>query len=249
MEHRITGTTMQTLELFMRGGESVFSQTHQMAWMQGHIDMHTNLGGGVLAALRRAFSGASFFISEYNCASGQGMVAFCPRFPGQILMRQLAPGQSLVCRKESFLCAEHTCTLDIFFRQQIGAGLFGGEGFILQKVTGPGLVFLDLSGEVVEKTLGPGEVLKVHAGHVGMQDPTVGFDIDMVPGFRNILFGGNGLFLARLTGPGTVVLQSMPILNLAEEIARYITPASSGESHDTLTGSVISGVMGALFKD
>ena len=120
-------------------------------------------------------------------------------------------------------------TLDIALQQRLGAGFFAGEGFILQRVTGPGTVFLDLSGEVIEKTLAPGERLRVHAGHIGMQEPTVSTDIQMVRGFRNILFGGEGLFLATLTGPGKIWLQSMPILNLAEEIARHL-PSARGRA-------------------
>ncbi|MHB2020548.1 MAG: TIGR00266 family protein [Candidatus Xenobia bacterium] len=247
MQHQISGTTMQSLEIILSGGESVFSQTHQLAWMQGNVEMHTNMEGGVLKALQRAFSGASFFISEYHVSEGQGNIAFCPRFPGQIIMRELAAGQSLVCRKEAFLCAEHSVTLEMFFRKQIGAGLFGGEGFILQKVTGPGKVWLDLSGEIIEKDLGPGEVLKVHVGHVGVQDPTVQFDIEMFKGFKNVLFGGNGLFMARLTGPGKVILQSMPISNLAEEIARYIQPHDSGSSNASGAG-ILGGIIGAALK-
>ena len=165
----------------------------------------------------RSFSGGSLFVTHFTAQGGYpALVAFCPRFPGTIIARQLAPGETLVCRKETFLCAEASVQLDIFFRQQIGSGIFGGEGFILQKVTGPGWVFLDLSGEVVEKTLQPGERLQVHVGHVGVQDPSVQFGITRMKGFRNILFGGDGLFLATLTGPGRIWLQSMPIVNLAE---------------------------------
>ena len=132
-------------------------------------------------------------------------------------------------------------SLELAWQQRIGSGFFGGAGFILQNVTGPGVVFLDLSGEVVQRRLAPGERLFVHAGHVGVHEPTVAFDIQMVPGFRNILFGGEGLFLASLTGPGEIWLQSMPILNLAEEIARYLP----GGAHDGGAGNVAGAVAGA----
>lgn len=232
MEYQINGTTMQTLELALDPGEMVYSQTHQMAWMSANMTMNTNTGGGLWKALTRSFSGASFFLTQYTPGSSRGLLAFAPRFPGQIIAKELPPGQSIVCRKETFLCAEQTVSLDIFFRKQIGAGLFGGEGFILQKVTGPGKVFLDLSGEVVEKDLAAGDVLKVHVGHVGVQDATIGFDVELVSGFSNILFGGQGLFLASLSGPGKVILQSMPIMNLAEEIARYL-PIEHGSSRSS----------------
>ncbi len=213
MQHQIMGTTLQTLEMILQPGEMVYSQTHQMAWMSDGITMDTNTRGGMLKGLMRSLSGGSLFVTHFSASGGYpALVAFCPRFPGTIIARELAPGETLVCRKETFLCAQSTVEVDIFFRQQIGAGLFGGEGFILQRVTGPGWVFLDLSGEVVEKTLQPGERLQVHVGHVGVQDATVQFGLTRIPGFRNVLFGGDGLFLATLTGPGRILLQSMPIV-------------------------------------
>ena len=224
-------------------GETVYAQTHAMAWMSDGITMDTHTGGGLFAGLTRAMSGGSLFITDYS-AEQAGHVAFAPRFPGQILPVTLAAGQSLICRKETFLCAEKSVSLEIAMQQRLGAGVFAGEGFILQRVTGPGTVFLDLSGEVVEKTLGPGERLRVHAGHIGMQEPSVSTDIQMVRGFRNILFGGEGLFLATLTGPGKIWLQSMPILNLAEEIARHLP---SGEGRGGNVGSMVgSGAAGAV---
>ena len=159
----------------------------------------------------------------------------------------LGQGQSLICRKETFLCAEKTVTLELAWQKRIGAGIFGGGGFILQKVTGPGTVFLDLSGEVVEKDLAPGERLLVHAGHVGVFDPTINFDIQMVRGFKNILFGGEGLFLASLTGPGHVALQSMPIMNLAEEIAQYLPALTEGATSGTIGGAAATaGAVGSV---
>lgn len=230
MRHDISGTVMQTLSITLNPGESVFAQTHGMAWMTDGIDMDTHTGGGMFAGLKRAIGGGSFFITDYSSPRGAGEVAFAPRFPGQILAMKLGAGESLVCRKETFLCAEQGISLDIVLQQRFGAGLFAGEGFILQKVTGPGTVWLDLSGEVIEKTLAPGERLRVHAGHIGVQEPTVTTDIQMIRGFRNMIFGGEGLFLATLTGPGKIWLQSMPILNLAEEIARHLPTQQAGEA-------------------
>jgi uncharacterized protein (TIGR00266 family) len=241
MQHQIHGTTMQTLEIQLQPGESVFSQTHQMSWMTEQISMDTNTGGGLLKGLIRSLSGASFFLTQFSAGHAPGLVAFCPRFPGSIIPRNLQAGEALVCRKESFLCAQSSVQLDIFFRQQIGSGLFGGEGFILQKVTGPGWVFLDLSGEVVEKTLAPGELLQVHVGHVGVQDPSIQFDVRLIRGFRNMLFGGDGLFLANLRGPGKVMLQSMPIVNLAEEIFRHAGGAAA-DKPTNLVGDILGGI-------
>ncbi|HEY9755576.1 MAG TPA: TIGR00266 family protein [Oculatellaceae cyanobacterium] len=244
MKHVIHGTTLQSLEITLNPGEGIYSQTHQMAWMTDSIKMDTNTGGGFLKGLMRSLSGASLFLTHFSPQHVPGMVAFCPRFPGTMIARQLAPGETLICRKESFLCAEMSVQLDIFFRQQIGGGLFGGEGFILQKVTGPGWVFLDLSGELVEKRLGPGEILRVHVGHVAVQEPTVEFGIQMISGFKNVLFGGDGIFLATLRGPGSVILQSMPIVNLAEEIFRHAQMPQRSEG----SGRIIGDIVGGLFS-
>jgi uncharacterized protein (TIGR00266 family) len=243
MRYEISGTVMQTVSIDLDRGEKLFSQTHAMAWMTDGIRMDTHTGGGLFAGIARALSGGSLFITEFS-AEAAAHIAFAPRFPGQIIAVKLLPGQSLICRKETFLCAEMSVQLEIAFQRRLGAGFFAGEGFILQKVTGPGTVFLDLSGEVVEKTLLPGERLLVHAGHIGMQEPTVSTDIQMLRGFRNMLFGGEGLFLATLTGPGKIWLQSMPILNLAEEVARYLP--SDGERRGVGIGGMAgSGVAGA----
>jgi len=248
MRFDISGTVMQTVGIDLYPGETVYSQTATMAWMTDGVRMHTNTGGGLFAGLRRSFTGGSFFVTDFTADGRMGHVAFAPRFPGTILGRTLRPGESLICRKETFLCAEKSVTLELAWQQRIGSGFFGGAGFILQRVTGPGTVFLDLSGEVITKQLAPGERLLVHAGHVGVHEPSVAFDIQVVPGFRNILFGGEGLFLATLTGPGHVALQSMPIMNLAEEIGRYLPQASGGESGGggSLTSGAIGGILGML---
>jgi len=252
MRYEISGTVMQTVAIDLSRGETLYSQTASMAWMSDTIRMDTHTGGGLFAGLKRAMSGGGLFITEFT-AEDTGHISFAPRFPGQIIPVQLASGQSLICRKETFLCAEKSVTLDIAFQQRLGAGFFAGEGFIMQRVTGPGTVFLDLSGEVVEKTLRPGERLLVHAGHIGMQEPSVDIDIQMMRGFRNVLFGGEGLFLATLTGPGKIWLQSMPILNLAEEIGRYL-PSGDGDRGGASTvlgtgvaAAAVGGILGSVF--
>jgi len=221
MKFEISGTVMQTVAIDLDPGEQIYSQTNTMAWMNDAIVMDTHTGGGFLAGLKRSLAGGSLFITDFT-AQGPGHVAFAPRFPGTIIAKTLAAGESVICRKETFLCAQKSVTLELAWQRRLGAGFFGGEGFTLQKVSGPGTVWLDLSGEVVEKDLAAGEKLLVHAGHVGIQTPTVEFDIQMIRGFRNVVFGGEGLFLATLTGPGHVWLQSMPIMNLAEEVGRYL---------------------------
>ena len=250
MRYTVSGTVMQTVGIDLAPGETVFSQTNCMCWMNDAVEMNTNTGGGFLSGIARSFAGGSLFITDFT-ARGNGHVAFAPRFPGTITPVQLASGQSVICRKETFLCAEKSVTLEIAFQQRVGAGFFGGAGFILQKVTGPGTVFLDLSGEVVERDLAAGERLLVHAGHVGAMDPTIQFDIQMVRGLSNIIFGGEGLFLATLTGPGHIALQSMPIMNLAEEVARYLPARTeaqpSGNIGNAVAATAVGGILGSLF--
>jgi uncharacterized protein (TIGR00266 family) len=246
MRYNLTGTVMQTVAIDLDPGETIYSQTNCMCWMNDAVVMNTHTGGGLFAGIKRSFSGGSLFVTEFT-ARGAGHVAFAPRFPGTIVPIQLAPGQSIICRKETFLCAEKSVTLDIAWQKRLGAGFFGGQGFILQRVSGPGMVWLDLSGEVVERVLAPGERLLVHAGHVGLMDPSVLFDIQLVPGFKNIIFGGEGLFLATLTGPGRISLQSMPIMNLAEEIGRYLPRNIGGDGGGTnVGGAVATGVAGGV---
>ena len=250
MRYEIAGTLMQTVSIDLAPGEIVYSQTNCMCWMNDAIDMNTNTGGGFLQGIARTFSGGSFFMTEFT-ARGDGHVAFAPRFPGTIRPVQLKPGQSLICRKETFLCAEKSVTLEIAFQQRLGAGVFGGQGFILQKVTGPGTVFLDLAGQVVERDLAPGERFLVHVGHVGVMDPTVQFDIQMVRGAMNMLFAGEGFFLATLTGPGHIALQSMPIMNLAEEIGRYLPGRTDPNTSNTVAtaaaATAVGGILGSIF--
>ena len=254
MRYELHGTTMQTLAIDLARGETLFSQTASMAWMTENVRMDTNTGGGFLAGIKRAIAGGGLFITEFT-AESDAHIAFASRFPCEIIPVTLAPGQSLICRKETFLVAEKSVTLDIAFQQRLGAGFFAGEGFVMQRVTGPGTVFLDLSGEVVQKDLARGERLLVHAGHIGMQEPSVSIDIRMMRGFRNVLFGGEGLFLATLEGPGKVWLQSMPILNLAEEIGRYLPQGEGGgSSGGSMLGAgaaaaAVGGIFGSLLGD
>lgn len=224
MEYRIIGTTLQAVIVELDPGETIYSESGGMAWMSGNIHMQTTTrGGGLGGMFKRALSGESLFLVEFTSQGGKGFVTFASDFPGKIIPVKLAQGQEMICQKQAFLCSEKTVTLDIHFRRKLGTGLFGGEGFILQKLTGPGVAFVALDGEIVEYTLGAGEVLKVDTGHVGMYEPSVSFDIEMVKGVSNILFGGEGLFLAVLRGPGRVWLQTMPTQNLAKAVMPYLS--------------------------
>jgi uncharacterized protein (TIGR00266 family) len=228
MEYKIIGSTLQAVILELDPGETVYSESGGMAWMTANIKMETSgRGGGIGGALKRAVSGESLFLVEYTSQGSKGLVSFASDFPGKIVPLHLAQGQEMICQKTAFLCAEKTVGLDIHFRKRLGAGLFGGEGFILQKITGPGVAFVALDGEIVEYTLTQNQALKVDTGHIAMYEPTVTFDVEMMKGFSNILFGGEGLFLATLKGPGRIWLQTMPTSNLAKAILPYI-PTKSG---------------------
>ncbi|MEL4895337.1 TIGR00266 family protein [Crocosphaera sp. Alani8] len=226
MQYKIHGTLMPILEAYLMIGESIYTESGGMAWMKGDIEMKTNTRGGLMAGIGRALSGESLFMTSYCCNSGQGMVAFTTEVPGTILDFQLMPEQSLICQRDAFMCAEETVEIGLHLRQKLGAALFGGEGFILQKITGPGKAFLEIPGEMQTYDLKRGENLLVDPGHVALFEPTVDFKIDRVKGIKNVLFSGEGLFLAKLTGPGKVWLQSMTLANLAGKLAKYIPSKS-----------------------
>ena len=222
MQYQMRGTVMQTVDITLEAGETMYTESGGMAWMSGNIQMESGMKGGLMGGLKRSLAGESMFLVDYTCQSGQGLISFCAEVPGKVIPLELAAGQSIICQKDAFMCAEKNVTLEMHFRKKLGAGLFGGEGFILQKLTGPGTAFVELGGEITEYELQPGQTLKVDTGHLAMYEPTVNFDIETVSGIKNILFGGEGLFFARVDGPGKVWLQSMPISNLAGKIAQYI---------------------------
>ncbi|ABB15644.1 TIGR00266 family protein [Carboxydothermus hydrogenoformans] len=228
MNFKIVGETLPVVILTLGKGEKVFTQAGGMAWMSEGFEMQTNMEGGLLKGIARKLAGETLFMTTYTCTRDSGEIAFASSFPGKIIPLELKAGQSIICQKKAFLCGESSVKLEIFFRKKIGSGLFGGEGFILEKVTGPGLCFVEIDGAVVEYELGSNDILKVDQGHVAMFEPTVTFEIEMVKGFTNVLFGGEGLFLATLKGPGKVWLQSLPIENLAARLIPYL-PASKGD--------------------
>jgi uncharacterized protein (TIGR00266 family) len=222
MEYKLHGTVMQTLDIQLRKGESIYTESGGMAWMQGDISMETDTKGGVLGGLGRALAGESLFMTTYTCQGPNGLIVFTPEAPGKVLDIQLASGQSLICQKDAFMCAEDSVKLEMHFRKKLGAGLFGGEGFILQKITGPGTAFIEIPGDVREYHLQDNAVMKVDPGHIAMFEPSVTYDITRVKGLKNILFSGEGLFLASLKGPGKIWLQSLPLSNLAAKLSRYM---------------------------
>lgn len=222
MKYEIRGGNLPVVLVDINAGESLFTQSGGMAWMTNNISMSTNMEGGLFGGLARAFSGESLFMATYTCQNGTGTIAFASTFPGTILPIQFDGTKTLICQKDAFLAAERSVNLEVIFRRKLGAGLFGGEGFIMQKISGNGTAFLELDGDIVEYTLQPGQVLKVDTGHVAAFDSTVAFEVETVKGFKNILFGGEGLFLTKLTGPGKVWLQTMPIQNVAKRILPFL---------------------------
>lgn len=222
MKYQISSTMFPMVEVHLSRGESVFTESGGMAWMSQGITMTTNTRGGLMAGLGRALAGESLFMVSYKCEAESGSVVFTPEAPGRILDMTLERDQSLICQRDTFMCAEESVEVKMHLQKRLGVGLFGGEGFILQKVTGPGTVFFAIPGEVQERTLASGEKLLIDPGHIAMFEPAVHYEINMVRGIKNVLFGGEGLFLATLEGPGKIWLETMPISNLAAKIARYI---------------------------
>lgn len=222
LQYRIEGTTLPVVTVTLTPDDRIYSSSGGMSWMTQAVEMDTNSGGGLGKMFKRALSGESIFIVDYHVDKGQGEVAFAAEFPGKVVDLHLAEGQQMIVQKDAFMCAEKEVDLDMHFRKKLGAGLFGGEGFVLQKLTGPGTVFVNFDGEIVEKELAVNEVLRVDTGHVAMFEPSVDFDIQMMKGFKNILLGGEGLFLATLRGPGKVWLQTMPMSKLAQKVAQYM---------------------------
>jgi uncharacterized protein (TIGR00266 family) len=235
MDHKIIGTTMPVLEVSLQPGESVVAEGGEVSWMTSAIDLHTATGKagakGLLGAAKRAIAGGTFFMTEYTAEGTPGMVAFATKVPGNIMPVQLDGSRQYMVHRHGYLCGVPTVTLEIGFQQKLSAGFFGGEGFILQKVGGTGDAWIEMDGEIIEYELQPGEELRVHPGHVGFFDAAVAFEITRVKGIKNILFGADTLFLAKLTGPGKVWLQTMPLSNLAGALAPYMAAESSGDGN------------------
>jgi uncharacterized protein (TIGR00266 family) len=227
LRYHILGTVQQTLVAEIVPGQTVYSDTGAMSWMTATVNMSTKAGGGLGGMLKRAVSGATAFIIDFTAAGSPGQVAFTTDFPGKILPLELEAGKSVIMHRHAFLCAEKSVTLDVFFTRRLGVGLFAGEGFILQRLTGPGMAFAELDGDAVEYHLQPNQAMRVEPGHVAMFEDTVAFNIEMIKGMANILLGGEGLFLATLKGPGRIWLHSMTESKMALRLAEYMPAKSS----------------------
>ncbi len=223
MKYKIVGATVPAVEIqFDNAGESVFSQSGGMSWMTDGITMDTNMRGGFGKSLGRMFAGESLFMANYTAQRPDTFITFASTVPGEVVPVVVNPQTSLICQKGAFLCGQQGINLNVTFTKRFSAGLLGGEGFILQKISGNGMAFLEVDGDKVEKTLAPGEVIKVDSGNVVAFEETVKYEIETVKGFKNILFGGEGLFLTKLTGPGKVILQTQNIFEFANRIGSMI---------------------------
>jgi uncharacterized protein (TIGR00266 family) len=253
MQTRIQGTTMPVLDVRLEPNESVFSESGELSWMTASIQMttHTQMGGGggLFGVLKRVAGGGSIFMTEYRALQYPGEVSFATKVPGHIVPIELQPGAEYMVHRHGFLCATPQVTISVGFQQSLGAGIFGGDGFLLQKIGGIGTAWLELSGELIVKDLAPGELLRVHPGHVGAFQASVGFQITTVPGIKNMIFGGDGLFLAALMGPGRVWLQTLPISRLAHQISEYLpAPQERGDVRSAAGGALLGGIVGSILS-
>ncbi len=224
MKYSITGGNLPVVTLRLEAGEKVMCEAGSMSWMDRGIEMETK-GGGIGKMFGRVFSGESMMMNHYE-AKQPGEIAFASSFPGEIMAVEITPSRPLVVQKRAFLACVGNINMSVFFQKKLGSGIFGGEGFLMQKLEGQGLVFLEIDGSPHEFELAPGQEKIVNTGYVAMMDASVKMDVEMIKGVKNVVFGGEGLFNTVLTGPGKVTVQSMPIPKLAGIIRGYI-PTSS----------------------
>ena len=225
MRYQIQGETLPVVICELEGGETMITVGGGMAWMSPNMKMETSTNGGVGKAFGRMFSGEAMFQNNYTAVGGAGMIAFASSFPGSIRAFEISPGNEMVFQKSAFLAGEAGVDVSIFFNKKVGAGLFGGEGFIMQKFSGNGTVFAEFDGHVVEYELQAGQQIVVDTGHLAGMTASCKMEIRTVPGVKNMIFGGEGFFNTVVTGPGRIWLQTMPISNVAAVLRNYITSA------------------------
>jgi uncharacterized protein (TIGR00266 family) len=249
IDYKIYGDDLQLVEIELDPGEGVRAEVGTMSYMQDGIQMQTGTGGGIFKGFKRMVTGESFFITTFiNQAREKQSVGFAAPYPGKIIPLDLgALGGRFICQKDSFVCAAQGIEIEVAFTKRLGAGIFGGEGFILQRLVGDGMAFAHAGGTLIEKELAAREVLRVDTGCLVAFAPSVDYDINFIGGFRNALLGGEGLFLARLTGPGKVYLQSLPFSRLADRILAAARFNNKGESRGAaglggdILGNILSG--------
>ncbi|RLA95236.1 MAG: TIGR00266 family protein [Deltaproteobacteria bacterium] len=248
IDYKIYGDDMQIVEIELDPGEGVRAEAGAMMYMEEGIEMQTSTGGGLFKGFKRMITGESFFITTFLFnGKGKGHVAFGAPYPGKIIPLELSKfGGKFLCQKDAFLCAAKGIEIEVAFTKKWGAGLFGGEGFILQRLEGDGMAFIHAGGTIIEKVLQPGETLRVDTGCLVAFAPSVDYDIQFVGGFKNALFGGEGIFLAKMTGPGLVYLQSLPFSRLADRIFAASRFQERGEKKGVagIGGNLLGGILG-----
>ncbi|MBE6622113.1 MAG: TIGR00266 family protein [Ruminococcaceae bacterium] len=222
MQYKIEGTPLPVVICHLNAGEQMITERGSMSWMSPNMKMETTSNGGIGKAFGRMFAGEALFQNRYTAMGGDGIIAFASSFPGSILPVEITPDKPVIVQKRAFLASTTGVTLSVFFQKKIGAGLFGGEGFIMQKLSGQGIAFIEIDGHAVEYDLAPGQELIVDTGYLAKMDATCTMDIVSVPGLKNMLFGGEGIFNTVIKGPGHVTLQTMPIHSVAGAISPYI---------------------------
>ena len=226
MQYEIKGGNFPVVVCTLENGEKMITEKGSMVWMSPNMQMETH-GGGLGKMFSKAFSGESMFQNHFTARGGSGLIAFGSSFPGEIKVLDIAPGQEMIVQKSSFLAAEAGVELSVHFQKRLGVAVFGGEGFIMQRLSGRGKAFMEIDGALIEYELKPGQKLIVDTGNVAGISPSVQMDIQQVSGAKNVFFGGEGLFNTVLTGPGRVWLQTMPIYNVANAIRPYIPTGSN----------------------
>jgi uncharacterized protein (TIGR00266 family) len=247
VDYKIFGDDIQVVEIELDPGEGVRAEAGAMLYMEDGIEMQTNMGGGVFGGFKRILTGESFFITTFlHNGSGKGHVAFGAPYPGKIIPLELGKlGGNFLVQKDGFLCAARGIDIEVAFTKRIGAGIFGGEGFILQRLTGQGMAFVHAGGTILKRELNAGERLRVDTGCLVAFAPSVDYDVQFIGGFKNALFGGEGLFTATLRGPGTVYLQSLPFSRLADRIVAASRFGSREEKRGIggIGGSILGGIL------
>lgn len=230
IKYEIEGGSLPVVLCYPEMGQTLCTQSGAMSWMSPNMQMQTNSGGGIKKALGRLFSGDSIFMNEYTPQGGNGMIAFASSFPGSIIPFEITNGNGIIVQKSGFLAMEKGLDLSVFFQKSLGRGFFGGEGFIMQRISGEGTAFVEIDGYCKEYTLAAGESIIVDTGYLAAMSETCTMDIQTVKGIKNALFGGEGIFNTRITGPGKVYIQSMPIINTAQRLIPYLPQPSSNDS-------------------
>ena len=222
IRYEIEGGNLPVVICYPEAGQTLCTQSGAMSWMSPNMMMDTTSGGGLKKMFGRLFSGESIFLNEYTPMNGRGMIAFASAFPGTIIPYEVSPGNGIILQKRGFLAMEKGLDISVYFQKRLGKGLFGGEGFIMERISGNGLVFIEIDGHCKEYDLGVGESIIVDTGYLAAMSESCTMDIQTVQGAKNIFLGGEGLFHTRITGPGKVYIQSMPVINTAQALMPYL---------------------------